>query len=106
MAKETVYRYSLRTVSNCWLGEVILTDSKEFFAMTDWGNFNYCWSIQEDIRKFILHLDEDYFSRKMFQSVSYQCSTKKMEDCCKRFASKVLPALKEAIKKELVNTEE
>lgn len=64
MAKETVYRYSLRTVSNCWLGEVMLTDSKEFFAMTDWGNFNYCWSTQEDIRKFILHLDEDYFHVK------------------------------------------
>lgn len=106
MAKETVYRYSLRTVSNCWLGEVMLTDSKEFFAMTDWGNFNYCWSTQEDIRKFILHLDEDYFSRKMFQSVSYQCSTKEMQGCCKRFASKILPALKEAIKEELANTEE
>lgn len=80
--------------------------SEDFIAGAEWGNFNYCWSTQEDIRKFILHLDEDYFSRKMFQSVSYQCSTKEMQGCCKRFASKILPALKEAIKEELANTEE
>lgn len=46
MAKETVYRYSLRTTANCWLGEVILTESKEFYSLTDWGNFNFSWSIR------------------------------------------------------------
>lgn len=103
MAKETVYRYSLRTQSGCWLGEVILTESKEFFSLTDWGNFNFCWSTPMEIREFILSIDEDYFARKMFQCVAYQCNTKVMRGYCERFASKILPSLKDAIKGELAN---
>lgn len=105
MAKETVHRYSLQTDANAWLGDVILTDDKKFYSITDWGNFNFGWTVSGDIRKFILTLDEDYFARKMFQGVSYQCSSKTMQACCKRFASRILPKLKEAIKKELEEEE-
>lgn len=105
LAKETVHRYSLRTDANAWLGDVILTDDKKFYSITDWGNFNFGWTVSGDIRKFILTLDEDYFARKMFQGVSYQCSSKTMQTCCKRFASRILPKLKEAIQKELEKEE-
>lgn len=101
MAKETVYRYSLRSNSNSWLGEVILTEGKEFYSLTDWGNFNFSWSTPMEIREFILSIDTDYFARKMFQGVAYQCNTKAMRGYCERFASKILPALHEAIKEEL-----
>ena len=75
--------------------------------MTDWGNFNYClWSIQEDIRNSSYILMKIIFHAKCFKVFLINAVQKKMEDCCKRFASKVLPTLKEAIKKELVNTEE
>lgn len=103
MAKETVYRYSLRTPANSWLGEVILTEGKEFYSLTDWGNFNFSWSTPMEIREFILSIDPDYFARKMFQGVAYQCSTNEMRKCCERFASKILPALQDAIKVELAN---
>lgn len=103
MAKETVYRYSLRTQAGCWLGEVILTEDKEFYSLTDWGNFNFCWSTSMEIREFILSIDEDYFARKMFQGVAYQCNTKEMQGYCERFASKILTSLKDAIKVEMAN---
>ena len=37
----------------------------------------------------------------MYQGVAYQCSNKDMRGYCERFAAKILPALKEAIKQEL-----
>ena len=54
-----------------------------------------------EIREFILSIDVDYFGRKMYQGVAYQCSNENMRGCCERFAAKILPALKEAIKQEM-----
>lgn len=105
MAKETIHRYTLKTEKDGWLGEVILTDNKEFYSLTDWGNFNFSWSTPMEIREFILSIDVDYFGRKMYQGVAYQCSNKGMRGCCERFAAKILPALKEAIKQELKEEE-
>lgn len=96
-----VHVYDLRK-NNCgWLGRVILTDDGYFLALTDWGNFNYCWSTSMEIRAFVSSLDIQYFANKMFQGVAYQCSTKAMRGYCERFAENILPALKEAIKIEL-----
>lgn len=105
MAKEIVHRYTLTTEKESWLGEVILTDKKEIYTMTDWGNFNFSWSTPMEIRNFILSIDEDYFARKMHQGVAYQCSNKDMRGYCDRFAAKILPALKEAIKQEIKEEE-
>lgn len=74
MAKETIRRYTLKTEKEGWLGEVILTDKKELYSLTDWGNFNFSWSTPMEIREFILSIDVDYFGRKMYQGVAYQCS--------------------------------
>lgn len=104
MAKQTVHRYSLKTPSGGWFGEVILTDDKGFFALTDWGNFNFRWSATStEIREFILGIEEGYFARKMFEGVAFQCHTRAMESCCKKFAANILPALKDAIKEEMSN---
>ena len=54
-----------------------------------------------EIREFVSSLDTQYFANKMFEGISYQCSTKAMRGYCERFAENVLPALKEAIKNEL-----
>ena len=97
----SVHIYDLCKNGGGWLGGVILTDDGYFFAFTDWGNFNYYWSTPMEIREFITSLDTQYFANKMYQSVSYQCSTKTMRGCCERFAENILPALKEAIKFEL-----
>ena len=97
MAKETIRRYTLKTEKEGWLGEVILTDKKELYSLTDWGNFNFSWSTPMEIREFILSIDVDYFGRKMYQGVAYQCSSEDMRGCCER----ILPALKEAIKQEM-----
>ena len=56
-----------------------------------------------EVREFILSIDTDYFARKMFQGVAYQCSTNAMRGYCERFSAKILPALQEAIKVELAN---
>ena len=70
--KQHVYRYQLRTLKNSWLG---------------------------DIREFILRIDRCYFSGKMLISTDER--SKKLEMKCYKFSEKILPALKEAIKKEL-----
>ena len=97
--KQQVYRYQLRTLTNSWLGDVILTSDGCFFARTDWGNFNYHWDSAGDIREFILRIDGCYFSGKMLISTDER--SKKLEMKCYKFSEKILPALKEAIKKEL-----
>lgn len=77
---------------------------QRIFALTDWGNFNFRWSATStEIREFILGIEEGYFARKMFEGVSFQCHTRAMESCCKKFASNILPALKDAIKEEMSN---
>lgn len=98
---EEVYRYKLKTEKGHWLGEVILTQGKEFYSLTDWGNFNFSWYTPMEIREFILSIDVDYLAAKMYQGISYQCGTREMRGYCERFAAKILPVLKDAIKEEL-----
>ena len=74
MAKETIRRYTLHTEKGGWLGEVILTDKKEFYSLTDWGNFNFSWSTPIEIRVFILSIDVDYFGRKMYYFLFFSVS--------------------------------
>lgn len=100
--KVTVKVYILRTENGNWLGQVVLTSNGSFMSITDYGNFAYSWSgFGDDIRKFILSLNVDYFAQKMFNGISYIASTNKVCKSAVLFAEKILPALKEAIRKEL-----
>lgn len=103
MDKEvTVKVYTLRTENGNWLGQVVLTSNGSFMSITDYGNFAYNWSgFGDDIRKFILSLNVDYFAQKMFNGISYIASTNKVYKSAVLFAEKILPALQEAIRKEV-----
>ena len=99
MAKETIRRYTLHTEKGGWLGEVILTDKKEFYSLTDWGNFNFSWSTPIEIREFILSIDVDYFGRKMYQGVAYQCSNKDMRGIARDLQLRYYLLLKKLLNK-------
>lgn len=103
MNKEVTAKvYTLRTEDGYWLGQIVLTSNGSFMSITDYGNFAYSWSgFGDDIRKFILSLDVDYFGKKMFQGINYICSSEDVYKSAMLFSEKILPALKEAIRKEI-----
>lgn len=102
MGKAKNYVYDLRTESGDVLGRVILSDGF-YMSVTDYGNFCYWWNNIGDIgiRQFILSLDSGYFCQKMQNGISDISSTQKTERIALRYTMYILPALKEAIKKEL-----
>ena len=95
--------YTLRTEEGYWLGYVILTSDGVFASVTDWGNFSYSWDqFGSDFRAFICRLDVGYFTRKMYSSITYIASGKKIEAACGRFAARILPALQEVLRDEVI----
>lgn len=103
MDKEVTAKvYTLRTEDGHWLGQVVLTSNGSFMSITDYGNFANSWfCFGDDIRKFILSLNVDYFAQKMFHGMNYISTTNKICKSAMLFSEKILPALKEAIRKEL-----
>lgn len=96
--------YQLKNDDGSWLGDVILTESGVFAAVTDWGNFSYGWRLgDETIKEFMLRIRPDYLSDKMATGMAYIASSKKINSACNRFAGKILPALQSAIKQEQTN---
>ena len=102
MGKAKAYVYDLSTESGDVLGRVVLSDGF-YMSVTDYGNFCYWWNNigDMDIRQFILSLDSGYFCQKMQNGISDISSTQKTERIALRYTMYILPALKEAIKKEL-----
>ena len=95
--------YILITKDGSWLGRVILTSDGDFMSITDYGNFCYSWSSTgaDDFRKFILGLDVDYFGIKMFCGICDISHSRETEKSAMLFAKKILPHLKEVLKKEI-----
>lgn len=94
--------YTLRTEQGDWLGQVVLTNDGLFASVTDYGNLSFAWrSFGYDFRQFIIGLNVPYFGQKMYQGNTYILHSKKYEKACYTFAEKILPALQEALKKEI-----
>ncbi len=95
--------YHLRKESGSWLGQVVLTTDGAFMSITDYGNFCFAWRSTgvEDFRKFIVTLDEQYFTNKMVQGIGFIAYGKNAHASAEMFAKKILPALKVAIMEEL-----
>ena len=94
--------YTLRTKSGQWLGQVILTSDGMFSGVTDYGNLSYAWrSFGSDFREFILSLNNDYFASKMQNGLSYIVYNNKTLKACQLFSEMILPALKDALRKEI-----
>lgn len=95
--------YNLYTKSGDWLGEIVLTKGGSFMSITDYGNFSYHWGStgHQDFRKFIISLDEQYFACKMVQGLAYVAKSRSIEKSAQLFASKIFPALKEALIDEI-----
>jgi len=101
--KQEVYKYNLSYDRNGgWLGDIILTKEGLFFSNTDVGDFTYDFyfgsvvSSNNDVRTFFLEMDKDYFLNKIIKNLSDFSASE-----CKEYVNNILPALKEAIKKEL-----
>ena len=102
MENITAKSYTLRTESGQWLGQIVLTSDGMFASVTDYGNLSYAWrAYGDDFRDFILHLSPDYFATKLYTGMAYILHTKQCQKACQLFAEKVLPALQEALKKEI-----
>ena len=86
-----------------WLGQVVITSDGFFAAVTEYGNFSYSWPStgRKDFREFLLGLDPDYFGGKMFQGISYIVHSMKIREACVRFGKMILPALKDALIKDM-----
>lgn len=99
----TAKSYTLRTEDRLWLGQIVLTSDGSFMSVTDYGNFSFSWRHHgsDDFRQFLIGLDKGYFAGKMYQGMSYVAYGKKIEASANRFAEKILPALQDALKKEI-----
>lgn len=99
----TAKSYTLYDENRNWLGQVVLTSDGFFASVTDYGNLSFAWRSYGDIdfREFIIKLDVAYFGGKMYQGNTYILYSKKCERACYLFAEKILPALQNALKKEL-----
>ncbi len=95
--------YTLFDKNGSWLGQIVLSSDGLFASVTDWGNLSYAWRAfgNQDFRAFLCGLNEDYFAQKMFIGMSYILHGKKCELACKRYASRILPALKEVLREDL-----
>lgn len=73
-------------------------------GVTDWGNFAIAfrsYNKGKEFNEFILEIDADYFGTKIYSGMNFIHSGRKFEQDCKRIAEKILPSLKDAIKKQL-----
>lgn len=95
--------YTLYTENGGWLGQIVLTSDGMFASVTDYGNLSYAWRSfgGGDFRKFLLDLNVDYFSGKMYSGLVYIAYGKKYEASCELFGRKILPALQNVLKTEL-----
>lgn len=105
MSKVLAKSYSLRKESGTFLGQVVLTTDGMFASVTDYGNLSYAWRSygKGDFREFIIGLDIDYFSSKMFSGINHFTSGDWQETKyqCVLFAEKILPPLQKLLKAEL-----
>lgn len=101
--KVTAKSYTLREENGTWLGQVVLTSDGAFMSITDYGNFSYAWRStgEKDFRKFILRLDAQYFAQKMVNGISYIAYNRKVDKAAEIFSNKILPVLKDVLRKEL-----
>ncbi len=101
--KVTAKSYTLLTESGGWLGQIVLTSDGLFSGVTDYGNAGFAWRHygDKDFRQFIIGLNVQYFSGKMYQGMSYMAYGKKYQDSCNLFAEKILPVLQKVLKEEL-----
>jgi len=76
-----------------------------FASVTDWGNLSFVWPHHghEDFREFMVKINTQYFSDKLYQGMTYILSTPKCQASCKRFSENILPALQKVLKEELQN---
>lgn len=97
--------YTLRDDSGSWLGQIVLTNDGMFASVTDYGNLSYSWwhTGEDDFRKFLCQLNNDYFGTKLYTGMTYILYGKKCEQACNRFADKILPPLQKLLKEELAN---
>lgn len=94
--------YTLKGENGQWLGQVVLTDDGLFASVTDYGNLSYAWrAYGDDFREFLISLDQQYFSSKLYSGMAYILYGRKCEKACERFAEKILPPLQEALKREI-----
>lgn len=107
MEKVTAKSYSLYTDNGAWLGQVVLTSDGMFSAVTDYGNFGYAWrAYGDDFGKFLSTVGVDYFATKIATGMDYVARGKAIDKACQRFAEKILPALQEVLKLELLQKEQ
>jgi len=99
--------FTLRT-ENGWLGQIIISNDGMFSSVTDYGNLSFAWRSfgKEDFREFLCGLSPDYFGGKMQNGLSYIAYSRTTQKACDRFAEKILPALQEALKEDLVTNKE
>jgi len=95
--------YRLETHSGGWLGQVVITSDGFFGSVTDYGNFSFKWSCigKQSFKEFLLSLNEDYFSRKLAQGISYVAHGRQIDNACERFAKEILPELKKKLQEEV-----
>lgn len=105
MKKTAVSMFHLNDKDGSWLGQIVITSDGGFFAMTDYGNFNFAWRHfgDGDFREFLIGLNTHYFASKMYQGIAYVAFGKKIEKACERFAEKILPALQASLKSDIEN---
>ena len=94
---------TLRTEEGNWLGQIIVTSDGAYTSITDWGNLSYSWrncgeKTLAGFKDFLCQLEVEYFAEKLFCGINYICCDKKVERACRRYAAKILPALKKHIK--------
>lgn len=96
---------SLRDENNNWLGQIVITSDGMFASVTDWGNLSFAWrhTGKDDFREFLISLNVEYFGKKLYQGNTYILYSKKCEQACHRFSEKILPALQEALKEDIIN---
>jgi hypothetical protein len=102
MGNVTADSYLLKDSNGQWLGQVVLTSDGMFSSVTDWGNFSFAWRNFGDgsFKNFMMGLGTDYFASKIYTGMTYIICNKKVEQACKRYADKILPALQDVLKKE------
>jgi len=95
--------YRLETTEGGWLGQVVLTSDGFFASVTDYGNFSFAWRCigNQSFKEFILSLNEEYFSRKLAQGISYIAHGRQIDNACQRFAKEILPELKKKLQEEM-----
>jgi hypothetical protein len=103
MEQITAKIYTLREEDGQWLAQVVLTSDGMFSSVTDYGNFSYAWRSfgPGTFREFLLNINEGYFGDKLCTGMAYIAYSKKVQHACDRYAKKILPALKKALRAEI-----